>query len=249
MKICWDSLDGLCLTKTGSFVKGTKTYIYKDKCSFCGNQYLTRKDVPGTFCSNSCARSGDNNAMRNPEVVKRNKGNSKGRVRHRKIPLYDTYAKKLSYVEEIRCVYTSDGIKTMEVRCSKCKDWFRPTDRQVWNRTDCLNGKRLGESKFYCLDKCKSECEIYWRSTYPKNFNRDLYGLKVWRDEVFRRASYKCEYCENNATDAHHISPIKLEPFFSLDPDNGIACCEECHYKYGHKEECSTGNLASVICK
>jgi hypothetical protein len=28
------------------------------------------------------------------------------------------------------------------------------------------------------------------------------------------------------------------------------SCCEECHYKYGHKSgtECSTGNLANKIC-
>jgi len=24
--------------------------------------------------------------------------------------------------------------------------------------------------------------------------------------------------------------------------------CFECHYKYGHKDECSTGKLANLIC-
>jgi len=60
-----------------------------------------------------------------------------------------------------------------------------------------------------------------------------------------------CEYgCGKEATDVHHIRPQKLEPFFSLDPDYGLACCEECHYKYGHKtgSECSTGNLAQIAC-
>jgi len=48
----------------------------------------------------------------------------------------------------------------------------------------------------------------------------------------------------------HHSRPQKLEPGFVLDPDFGVACCEKCHYKYGHKPgtECSTGNLANMIC-
>jgi len=36
--------------------------------------------------------------------------------------------------------------------------------------------------------------------------------------------------------------------FFKLDPDLAWSVCERCHYKYGHKDECSTGNLAQRIC-
>ncbi len=61
-----------------------------------------------------------------------------------------------------------------------------------------------------------------------------------------------CEYC--HATEnlhVHHEVPQKIVPGYSLDPDNGIIACEDCHYKYGHKTgtECSTGNLANKICK
>jgi len=59
-----------------------------------------------------------------------------------------------------------------------------------------------------------------------------------------------CEYCEELATHVHHSRPQKLEPGFALDPDFGIACCESCHYKYGHKTgtECSTGQLTNAVC-
>ena len=35
---------------------------------------------------------------------------------------------------------------------------------------------------------------------------------------------------------------------FSLDPDFGLACCKKCHYKYGHRDECSPIQLAQMIC-
>jgi len=74
---------------------------------------------------------------------------------------------------------------------------------------------------------------------------------QTWRITVLEREDYLCEYCEEQAMHVHHSRPQKLEPGFILDPDFGIACCETCHYKYGHKTgtECSTGNLASTICK
>jgi hypothetical protein len=64
------------------------------------------------------------------------------------------------------------------------------------------------------------------------------YELSIWRTAVLTQHDHICEYCGDIANIAHHIIPKKLAPFFALDPDNGIACCEECHYKYGHTAEC-----------
>jgi hypothetical protein len=248
MKICWSTLEDIYLTKSGNFKKGTKTYIYVEACSCCGYPYLTRKDRPGKFCSNSCSKFGDNNIMKNPNISRKNRTNSKGNVRDRGLALYETYVKQLSYAEETRAVYTRDDIKIVEVKCSKCKNWFRPTDRQIWNRIACLDGKKLGESRFYCSSECKADCDVYWKSTRTNHLKDNFYDLRIWRKEILMRADYMCEYCGKKATDAHHIRPIKLEPFFILDPDNGISCCEKCHYTYGHRGECSTSSLASVIC-
>ena len=47
----------------------------------------------------------------------------------------------------------------------------------------------------------------------------------------------------------HHTLPQKMNPENVLDPDYGIACCIECHYKYGHGDRwCTTGYIASLIC-
>ena len=78
------------------------------------------------------------------------------------------------------------------------------------------------------------------------NYTQEEYN--IWRTEVLERADYKCEYCEEKANHAHHSRPQKKEPFFNLDPDFGIACCEKCHYEKGHKDECSTGKLSKLVC-
>lgn len=110
-----------------------------------------------------------------------------------------------------------------------------------------------GDCNFYCSDGCKNACSIFGKhssikvSTNSKCCNTT--DSVVWASEVLKRANYECEYCGEKATDAHHIKPKKLEPFFALDPDYGIACCEKCHYKYGHGDrDCSFGTLRYKQC-
>jgi 5-methylcytosine-specific restriction endonuclease McrA len=69
-----------------------------------------------------------------------------------------------------------------------------------------------------------------------------------FREYVLERDNYKCQYCGQKAEHVHHERPQKLEPFFALDPDLAWSVCEKCHYKYGHKDECSTGKLANMVC-
>jgi len=140
--------------------------------------------------------------------------------------------------------------------CQNSKEqggWFTPKSWQLNARIIAIeNPSGFGESNFYCSDKCKQECPLYnMKGDHLKNKNIycTIEEYNTWRNEVLKRANNKCEYCDKEAKHAHHSRPQKLEPFFSLDLDFGIACCEKCHYKYGHKDECSTGQLAKIICK
>ena len=63
MKINWDNLEGMFLTKKGNLKKGRNLYIEKDSCKNCGDPYLTHKHNPGDYCDFSCANSGENNPM------------------------------------------------------------------------------------------------------------------------------------------------------------------------------------------
>ena len=176
----------------------------------------------------------------------------KGGARLRNLPLYDTYSSQLSFCEEIRRAPEEKII--LQVKCAKCSKWFTPTLNNVVNRIKALNSSK-GEHRFYCSDECKHACPIYRKVKYSADEKRSKTNpnftseeLSTWSKEVLARADNICEYCGELAEHAHHIQPKKLEPFFALDPDNGIACCESCHYKYGHTGTCSTGVLANIVC-
>jgi hypothetical protein len=154
------------------------------------------------------------------------------------------------------------------VNCKNSKEnggYFEPTIAQ-------LNWRKQGIDKndiyyLYCCEECKHSCPLFGRSGTELhnliNENPEIPYTSAeyltWREEVYYRQRVEnntdtnfCEYC--NSTEnlhVHHIHPIKLEPGYVLDPINGIVFCEKCHYKIGHEKgtECSTGNLASKICK
>ncbi|MBY9000050.1 MAG: hypothetical protein KGD64_03980 [Candidatus Heimdallarchaeota archaeon] len=148
-------------------------------------------------------------------------------------------------------------------KCPNSKEkggWFTPTTTQVGSRITALEKLECDGSFLYCSEKCKQECTLFRVSSkrLAEQFLNENCEIKenyytseeyqTWRKEVLRRSENRCEYCGKPATDAHHTRPQKLEPFFALDPDYGIATCETCHYRKGHKDECSTGRLASIIC-
>jgi len=167
--------------------------------------------------------------------------------------------KLFSKVEEIR-----EHPKTREVQfrcknhnCINSKErggWFTPTGRQLEARIFALEHPNGNDCQYlYCSEICKKTCDLFNLRSDPFKNDKLPYTLReyqVFREEVLRRDNYQCLYCGESATDVHHTRPIKLEPFFSLDPDYAISFCEECHYKYGHKTGtyCSTGQLANKIC-
>lgn len=55
-----------------------------------------------------------------------------------------------------------------------------------------------------------------------------------WRKSVFERDGYICCECEQpkKVLNAHHILPYRdwRDPQFSLNINNGITLCEDCHY-------------------
>ena len=169
-------------------------------------------------------------------------------------------------VEEIREHPTT---KKIQVHCKNhnCKNskekggWFEPTNDQLYGRIGSIeNPIGFEELNFYCSDECKQSCRLYNKK--PSQLIKEdqiktgivqesIYSSEeynTWRQEVLNRADYICEYCGELAEHCHHIKPQKLEPFFSLDPDYGVACCKKCHYEKGHRDECSTGQLAQFVC-
>lgn len=159
------------------------------------------------------------------------------------------------------------------VRCkhSECRKWFKPTKNALWSRIGVIENPGIWsigtENNFYCSDKCKDNCILYnlhsgsvlYNNVYREKVISDNiptgYELSIWSDEVLKqqRNEYgynfctKCQGTENLAS--HHIDPKKIEPFYALDPDNGIVFCRDCHVGSGHSGGCSMGALAHKVCK
>jgi 5-methylcytosine-specific restriction endonuclease McrA len=154
------------------------------------------------------------------------------------------------------------GEKEIQVHCKNhnCINskerggWFTPTNGQLTERIQTLEKpKGFGESNFYCSQQCKQACPLFHLRFDPHRETKKVYTeeeYQTFKQFVFKRDDYICQFCGEEATEVHHEKPQKLEPFFALDVDYAWSCCDGCHYKYGHKTAtpCSTGNLASKIC-
>jgi 5-methylcytosine-specific restriction endonuclease McrA len=182
----------------------------------------------------------------------------KGGYSKKNIPLYDTYANKLTIEEKAKRYKHDREILTVVCANSECNKRFVPKLNSVIERVRCLNGTQRGEMRLYCSDNCKHSCSIYWKnpSTFINVINKnEIYytnsEYEIFKKIVLERDNYICQYCGKLAEHVHHERPKKLEPFFSLDPDLAWSCCGRCHYEKGHKKGsyCSTGNLSNILCK
>ena len=55
MKICWDNLTNLYLTRAGTFRTSGGAYIEREACAFCGEPYLALRHKNADFCSVGCS--------------------------------------------------------------------------------------------------------------------------------------------------------------------------------------------------
>lgn len=168
-----------------------------------------------------------------------------------------------SKIEEMRYNPENLSKKEIQVHCRNhsCKNskenegWFTPSSEHLRYRIYALesNGDYNG---LYCSDECKQSCPIY--GSHPESSTKsniseevDAADLYVWRKKVLELDNSECQICgTKNKIHVHHIIPQKLEPFFALDPVNGICLCEKCHFKYGHSSVgCKTSDIASKSCK
>ena len=168
-----------------------------------------------------------------------------------------------SKIEEMR--YNPDKLSEKEIQvhcknhnCLNSKEqggWFTPSYHQLYERIRQIeNVNGTDGSYFYCSQECKLECPLFNLHSDPFKEVIELYTHEeydTWRNLVLEQDNYECQKCGSKENlHCHHIIPVKLEPLFALDLDNGIVLCKDCHYKYGHKTgtECSTGNLANKVC-
>ena len=126
-----------------------------------------------------------------------NSTNWKGGVTKLKIALYDTYAHKLDWCEEVR--RDPNNYDYLQVRCKFCDNWFAPTIRNVQARIDVIEGRIGGGCNLYCSTKCRKSCCLYGQQKYPKGINK----------------------YENYRAEVKYISNVNFRKFYwQINPEN-----------------------------
>ena len=164
--------------------------------------------------------------------------NYKGGYWKKDIPLYNTYAERINYAEDVRRNPKDKNI--LQIRCTYCDKWITPSRKYLSERIKVLvNGKTRGEGRLYCSNGCKKACPMFGmrKNTKPNKPATSREVQPELRKLVLKRDNYECQICGNTESElhCHHIDPVVNNPIESADMDNCITYCKKCHIVI-HKE-------------
>jgi len=79
------------------------------------------------------------------------------------------------------------------------------------------------------LETMKRHLEKYGKS-FSMNPYEYSYALNYWSRTIKKLDNFMCKNCDSTKNlHAHHLMPKNEFPKLSLDLDNGITLCEDCH--------------------
>jgi 5-methylcytosine-specific restriction endonuclease McrA len=91
------------------------------------------------------------------------------------------------------------------------------------------------------LGKWRKENNPSWKGGVDRPNSDIYYGIdyKIWRRKVFERDHFTCALCDivGGKMQVHHIKTREKYPELTLDENNGITLCKECHEMIRWKEE------------
>lgn len=164
---------------------------------------------------------------------------------------YAATKNRIGYAESVRRDPNNKNVA--QVRCSVCGEWFNPSRSQVAHRIASLDGYGKGDAKFYCSDRCKSQCSIYGQKRYPKGFKANDYRNEVLDPDlnnlVLIRDSYQCQKCgirEN--LEVHHIEGVAQSPMLANDIENCMTVCHSCHVEIHSQPGCTYADYQREAC-
>jgi len=103
--------------------------------------------------------------------------------------------------------------------------------------------ERLVQQKQYSKDhpevKLRSQKKTFTElgKVFDLDYNPMRYAIDAWSKTVRKRDGHKCTWCDSTQNlIAHHIWHKAFCPESSLDVNNGITLCHDCHWEQ-HKHD------------
>ena len=155
---------------------------------------------------------------------------------------YSVYANKLTVEED--SIEGENG--ELLCKCSKCKEYFSPLTSDVRHRVQALKGNQPGESRLYCSEGCKQDCDIYHARALPKSQRNEAKQarcnqklnkeqlLQIQLDEFGYNFCDKCgkEFKQSELI-IHHNIMVSLDKNMADDMSHQMLVCKEHHEHKG----------------
>lgn len=236
MKICWDNLENMHLTRKGNFCKiinkNVRIFVYKDSCKYCGQPFLADwyGSAEAQFCDNSCANSGQFSSSYGglSEEHKKNISIANSGKNHW------LYGKKWS--EEVK----------EKMRLAK-------KNKMVGKNNPFYGRAHTEETKKKISDKNKGKnygqcgpAHSQWKGGVSYEPYCVIWTDKEYKDSIKIRDDYKCQnpFCEKGRPlRVHHINYIKKD----CRPNNLITLCASCNTKANKDREWHTSFYREIL--
>jgi hypothetical protein len=172
--------------------------------------------------------------------------NWKGGVKAKNIALFDTYAHQISWCESVR--RDPEDEKILNVKCTYCGKWYRPSLKSIRTRIDVVNGTAHGDCRLYCSSGCKRACPIFHKVKYSEEEHHINILVREIQAElrqlVFARDEWACIKCGATCElHCHHIEGIRWNPLESADMDLCVTLCKPCHEEIHKQKGCGYYDL------
>ena len=229
MKICWDNIENIRLTRNGYFRKGTDTYVYEEACSECGEPFLKQKRRNTCFCSLECLSKSNRYRALKSKLQKGKTSSFKGK-RH---------TKKTKYLMSLSKLGKKHSEETKQKISLKNKGSKKPNGfgKKI---SEARKGKKFSVEHMNNLSGPRPGMQGNNHPNWKGGVSKLPYctnWTKNYRDEIKERDNFLCQnpYCykKTNILVVHHIDYTKT----LCGPDNLITVCNSCNSKANYDRE------------
>ena len=243
MKIYWDNIESLHLTKGGNLrnINGKKFYYFKI-CKCCGEECLVAKK-DALFCSSSCSNTGEYNGMygKKPTIIL---GRRASKETREKMSLAQRGIKNHFYGKKHTKKSIEQMVKANAEKIEETKIKISNTLKgRFAGKKNPFYGKRHSEKTKQTIriknssGRFKSENNPNWKGgiskePYCQNWTKELKKFIKQRDG-YKCMNPCCKAKNPNDLTVHHIDYNKK----NCDTSNLITICRSCNARANFNRE------------